>query len=129
MYTKMKKFTNSFGSDKALVIEFEDEKEKDSFFDLAKRLREESLLFERERDKDAKTSDVDMFIGMLEDRCKPYTDRSSGKTVISTIVFNSEIPDLFCCFYDACGLMYRLGMLFDKAYSMVAGTYVSPKKG
>ena len=64
---------------------------------------------------------------MLEHRCISYTDRSTDKTTINTIIYNSELPSFFCCFFDSVLIVDVLGSSYDNLSSKLFSLFSESK--
>ena len=122
MDVSIKTINNSLGSNKALLISFENREEFDGFLDLAKAIRQDSIRFYEEKVKDTGDnyqSSIDIFLKKME---QSYMERpnykDSSKMDCTCMIFSRDLPELFLAFYDCLGLytVYSPYIKFTKEY-------------
>lgn len=110
MHVFMKKMTTSYGTDSAMIIEYESETELNDFIEICSECRKQAVLLMQESER---FSNLDAFLNLLVSRKKGFMKFNEKREVQTSIIFSREFPLLFYSLFEAVGLYVCLFEDYD----------------
>ena len=110
MHVFMKKMTTSYGTDSAMIIEYESETELNDFIEICSECRKQAVLLMQESER---FSNLDAFLNLLVSRKKGFMKFNENREVQTSIIFSREFPLLFYSLFEAVGLYVCLFEDYD----------------